>query len=140
MLTAASALLLCAGCGSGYNMAEVSGVVTLDGKPLSNATILFMPKATAGNDAGPPSNATTDENGKYTLTTAESGSGAMVGKHQVQVFTVSDQPTGEGEGGDNVYSKANAEKLPAHYNTASTLTFDVPAGGTSEANFELKSK
>jgi hypothetical protein len=29
-------------------------------------------------------------------------------------------------------------KIPSRYNTDSELTFDVPSGGTGEANFDLK--
>ncbi len=134
-VVAASVLLCCAGCGSPFEIAPVSGVVTLDDKPLANATIFFMPM---GDGAiGPSSSAVTGDDGRFTLKTPEDGEGAVVGKHRVSISTVVDTPA---SGDDNIYDNSNREKLPSRYNSASTLEFDVPAEGTDAANFALQSK
>jgi hypothetical protein len=131
--------LACTGCGgSAYDLAPVSGTVTLDGEPLAGATVLFIPIAEVGSDAGPASNGTTDAAGKYTLTSAEAFEGAVVGKHQVMITTVSDE--GGDSASDDVYSDAgNQEKLPARYNAATTLKIEVPSGGTNAADFDTTS-
>jgi len=59
--------------------------------------------------------------------------GAVVGVHQVSISTqVSTDPTGTR---DDLPS--TPEKLPARYNSETTLSFDVPAGGTDKADFKL---
>lgn len=78
------------GCGGGEKgpeLAPVSGVVTLDGKPVANASILFNP--TAG---GQPATGMTDASGKYTLRTKKPGDGAIVGAHGVGI-TMTKAPT-----------------------------------------------
>ena len=131
--------LLCTGCGgSDYDMAPVTGTVTLDTQPLEGATVTFSPMGTGTTDAGPSSTGTTDADGKYTLTSAEGFSGAVVGRHQVRVTTVSDD--GGSSESDDIYSGGgNAEKLPARYNTETTVEFDVPAGGLDAANIDATS-
>ena len=75
-----------AGCsGNGYRIASVSGVVTLNGEPLREASVVFQPAA-KGNP-GPPSSATTDDDGRFTLAFAGEKPGAVVGKHVVIVST-----------------------------------------------------
>jgi hypothetical protein len=119
--------LLAAGCSGG--LAAVSGTVTLDGQPAAGVSVTFQPAE--GTQGG--SYATTDAQGRYTLKrVADDRSGAAVGKHKV-VLSMSKQAAGNAE-------SASLERLPARYNTKSDLTFDVPSGGTSDANFELKSK
>lgn len=72
------------GCGGGseLDVGEVTGVVTLDGKPLPNAVVTFVPKA-----GGPSGVGTTDAEGKYQLLTVEEA-GAVVGEHLVSIVCV----------------------------------------------------
>jgi len=89
----ALAAVLAAGCGGGSNYARVSGVVTVDGKPYKNAVVAFQPVGGQGNTApGRGSSAVTDENGRYTLTTDDGQTGAVVGKHKVRIQTKRDNP------------------------------------------------
>jgi len=121
---AALAGLALAGCGGG--LPSVSGVVTLDGKPLANASVSFQPEG--GGTQG--SYAKTDEEGRYTLKVVGSDrAGAVAGKHVVRISQF------EGSGSDS----GGREKLPARYNAKTTLTFEVPAGGTDKADFALQS-
>ena len=56
------------GCGPGYDVVSVKGRITLDGKPLTNATILTQPIGTKENNTpGPGSFAETDSDGNYEL-------------------------------------------------------------------------
>src|SRR5438067_2166344 len=105
-------LLGAAGCGSS-NIAPVSGKVTLDGKPLANATVIFEPISSEKNP-GPGSTAKTDENGQYTMQLMTGrANGALVGKHKVMI-------TAYPGGGDAPSSGANmiAQKclVPDRYN------------------------
>ena len=57
-----------AGCGSSasYELAPVSGVVTLNGKAVPDTQIIFQPKGTADNPSpGPGSTAFCDDAGKF---------------------------------------------------------------------------
>ncbi|HLQ44966.1 MAG TPA: GYF domain-containing protein, partial [Planctomycetaceae bacterium] len=64
--------------------AEVAGVVRLNGKPVSNALVLFRPDRSQGT-VGPPSVGQTDAAGQFKLTINNTHAGAVVGKHQVAV-------------------------------------------------------
>ncbi len=136
----------CIGCGpGGPALGTVSGVVTLDGKPVTDGLITFSPEG-----GGPTATGTTDATGKYELISGDR-KGAPVGKHKVTVTTLqkaeavpevrSDSPEyakmAAGGGGD--YSKQPPkEKIPAKYNTATELTQEVKSG-SNEINLELKS-
>lgn len=128
------------GCARGPEYAPVSGRVTLDGKPLAGASVVFQPVAVAGFDAGGfGSSGKTDADGRYTLRVAgpTDRDGAFLGKHRVSVTT---RTTESAPGSDEITPTKGGEKVPAKYNTQTQLTFDVPASGTTTADFELKSK
>jgi hypothetical protein len=70
------------GCNDkGLNLASVEGVVTLDGTPVSDAGLVFMP---ADPSRGPPASGATDAEGKFTLMTANQA-GAIIGEHRVAI-------------------------------------------------------
>lgn len=125
------------GCAAG-DVAAVSGRVTLDGKPLAGVWVNFYPAAAPGRpNPGYPSvsAAPTDADGRYTLTIPQTRqAGAVVGPHAVSVNTFT-APEPEGSSS----TKPHFDPLPAKYTTPSELRFDVPAGGTTEANFDLVS-
>jgi hypothetical protein len=131
------ALVLALGCGSG-KVAPVSGTVTLDGKALAGVTVTFSPIAEAkALEAGDSSMGKTDDKGHFTLETSKGKRGARVGKHRVIISRLQVEATADGDarrGGPPV-----AETLPSKFNTETTLTFEVPSGGTDKANFDLKS-
>ena len=69
------------GCGSrGPTLVRVRGTVTLDGKPVEGAAVMFMPKF-----EGRPATGTTAADGSFTLSTPPTGAGALVGQHAVTV-------------------------------------------------------
>ena len=84
---ALAALWLCAGCGR-TNLVKVQGTVTLDGKPLSWATIAFNPIGGQGR----PASGLSDENGSFQLTTSRTNDGAAPGEYKV---TVTKEQAGE---------------------------------------------
>ncbi len=69
--------MLFAGCSG---LVAVQGVVTLDGQPLPNAKVMFMPAA-----GGRPAEGTTDAAGKFRLTTNSPHDGAAAGEYVVSV-------------------------------------------------------
>ncbi len=71
--------LVQAGCGG---TAEVKGRVTLDGKPVAGATILFVPEP--GSSAR-PATGFTDAEGNFRLTTFRPNDGAVVGAYKIVV-------------------------------------------------------
>ena len=114
-----SLVLLLVGCGGPEHpdVGRVSGVVTLDGQPLSEATIMFQPTQ------GRASIATTDSAGKYSLTYLDGVPGALLGAHKVIIRT--EVP---GEDGQPPIVK---EKLPKKYHEQTELTAEVKPGSNS---------
>ena len=116
-----------AGCGGPEHpeVGRVSGVVTLDGQPLAEATVMFQPTK------GRASIATTDSAGKYSLIYLDGVPGAMLGAHKVIIRT--EIP---GEDGQPPIAK---EKLPKKYHDHTELTAEVKPGSNT-FDFELKSQ
>jgi len=80
IVTVFCALGLCIGCGSdGLGTAPVSGMVTLDGKPVEGAGVMFSPV-----NPGPIAIGTTDAEGRFVLATGKL-TGAMLGEHKVTI-------------------------------------------------------
>ncbi|QDT20662.1 carboxypeptidase regulatory-like domain-containing protein [Gimesia chilikensis] len=129
-----SSLLFCfSGCAGGSGeavpeLADVNGVVTMDGAPLVNAKVIFEPQETTGNARRRASSATTQEDGSYNLDYNEDASGASLGKHRVVIIKLTDNPEDAGK-----------QLVPTKYNDKSELTADVKADGNT-INFDLKSK
>jgi hypothetical protein len=137
-LTPVALFLFIAGC-SAPTTAPVSGRITLDEKPLANATVIFQPISENSNP-GPGSQGKTDRNGNFTLTLMKKGEpiGAIVGNHKVSITAYEGHDgTVPSSGSDMKFAK---RIVPAEYNVNSTLTFEVPAGGSASANFDLKSE
>ena len=137
-VTLAAALIV--GCGpAGPRIAPVSGTVTMDGKPLANAGILFQPIGSAENpNPGRGSAGVTDANGRFALKIDGEIDGAVVARHRVCISSVKksaiDPETGSEDG-----APAEREMIPPQYNFTSKLEFDVPPEGTDKADFQLDS-
>lgn len=113
-----------AGCGgSEVDLGTVSGIVTMDGKPLPQALVRFVPES-----GGRASSSVTDEEGKYNLLYTARVEGALVGPAKVTITT-----------GDPEMSKQYPETVPARYNEETTLQVEVEPGH-NEHNFALHSK
>ncbi len=137
---AGAATVALAGCGkAGY--AHVSGVVTVNGKPYANCMVQFLPESSKDH-ANPGRGAVghTDENGRYSLKTVDGVRGAAVGKNQVQIRSeylkgVKGFEYWDPAAGKTV--KTNDDPIPREWNVQSNHEFDVPAGGTDQANFDI---
>jgi hypothetical protein len=134
-------LLGCSSASKPYKTAAVSGRVTLDGKPLAGARVIFQVEHTpqAGLVSGPEAHGETDANGNYSLTTVFKDRGATVGRNRVMISTRKLQRPANNP--DGPVKEVAPEKVPGKYFTdKAPLYFDVPARGTSSANFDLTSK
>lgn len=124
------------GCSRGPATAEVSGTVTLDGKPLSFGSVMFQSAA-----GGQPARGDIQPDGTFVLSTFQPGDGAMVGNHRVRVVCYSSQdPAKQGQGpmGDSLGQLL----IPERYTSlgASGLSADVPPEGLTDYKIELVSK
>jgi hypothetical protein len=136
----ATGLAAVLGCSSGGpDVVPVSGTVTLNGKPLANATVAFSPIARPGEViAGDGSAGKTDANGDYTLTTSRGVAGAQVGRHRVRITVLTREPgTGDRRRPRGGWPVKNT--IPPRYNGDTELTFEVIAGRPNKADFSLTS-
>jgi hypothetical protein len=119
------------GCsGQRSDLATVSGVVTLDGQPLPQATLFFQPMAN-----GPASFGLTDESGRYSLMYKQGVPGAVVGSHQVKITTFQ-----EGDRAADPPVERAPEILPNRYHGASELTAEVLPSKKNQIDFDLLSE
>jgi hypothetical protein len=125
-------ILSLTGCGGGGEpipeLAQVTGVVTMDGAPLDGAKIIFEPQQSADKARRRASSATTESDGSYTLQYNSDASGATPGSHKVLISKMPDDPEQAGE-----------QLIPAKYNNKTELTAEVKEGDNS-FDFDLKSK
>jgi len=135
LLTTSVLIGMCIGCGTGgaASRAPVEGKVTLDGTPVQDGSITFVPTGgTKGPSAGGPI-----QGGRYSLPAAD---GPVVGRHRVEIRAP--QPTGKKlpdpyQPGKTVDQVLDA--VPERYNTASTLERDVNSG-RNVIDFELTTR
>lgn len=120
-----------AGCGGGNGppLGNVSGTVTLDGKPLADVEVCFAPAR------GRASIGRTDGSGRYALTFVGKTKGALVGAHRVSV----NWPLGDPEDDAREQKAGSRPPIPDRYSRQSTLTADV-RGGSNTFDFALESK
>ena len=132
-------------CGGGAIKTEgVTGVVTLDGEPLANATVYFTPAE--GSSGASQSVGTTNEAGEYKLQTllGAADAGTTPGDYVVTIDCVDEVPTGDmklNDDGDEVPETEEIQRVPARYLNASTsgLTATVVKGANT-FNFDLTSE
>lgn len=129
-----------AGCG-GRVSAPVSGVVTLNGQPQEGIFIYFKPDLPPGADplkGLSQSYARTDKEGKFSMKFMDADkdrSGALVTSHTV---TADDERTfGSGLEPDPAGgTRPKRSRVPTGWSDR----FEVPPGGSTEANFELSNR
>ena len=119
----------------------------LDGRPLPNVGLMFVPLAEDGSDpnVGPGSLGRTDDEGRFVLETVRGEKGAVPTTHVVRISlaTESDTPESEEdftpEGNLAAGSQRRRVTLPASAGDGS-LRFVVPPEGTDEAVIALESE
>jgi hypothetical protein len=110
----------------------LEGTVTLDGKPLADATVSLGPmRATAPG----PFSGTTDSSGHFVLGAADDpGGGAVPGEYYVNITTVDPGP-----GDESTPPPTQKEVVPMAYRNSSTKV-TVPPEGDADVKFDLKSR
>lgn len=141
--------LFLGGC-SAPHYATVEGTVTLDGKPLADLEVQFIPEPTTATGR-PPISAYTDEDGRYRIE-ATGTSGVSVGKHRVCINDATLMMPGGGKmdvdpdsgapGAPGVNQQTKRSRVPNTYSDATRTPFQAVdiRPGTQTQNFALKSK
>lgn len=133
----------CSGSPDGPEMAPISGTVMLDGKPLVGAEVFFVANGFEGFGK-------TKESGQYSLVR-----GAPVGECKVYISklpeakvgasglpaAIADDPEQMAAMGQAMASSGRGVKplLPPEFSDPekTKLSFSVPSGGSTDANFDL---
>jgi hypothetical protein len=112
-------LAVLAGCGkSGPEVAPVSGRVTLDGKPIKFANVIFQVEGKS------PGVGRTDDNGRYVLMYKRGVPGAPIGQNRVSIALDTELARGP-------------QTVPARYNTETELEREVMPGDDNVFDFDL---
>jgi len=76
-----------------YDLAPVHGTVTLEGKPLSGAKVMFAPVEVGDNpNPGKPAFGLIQDDGSFMLSTYRTNDGAVVGEHWVSIVKLAVKP------------------------------------------------
>ena len=144
--TASLLLVLLLGCSHtppGPPLAPASGVVTLDGKPLAAADVMFVPQ---GETKGQGAVARTDIAGAFELLTQDrQHKGAPVGSYRViinKLVTPDGRDYVPDPNAGPIDTGGFKELLPAAYSDMgqTKLEATVPPGGVKDLTFKLSSK
>lgn len=115
------AVLASSGCGD--SLAQVTGTVEFDGKPLKQGQIGFIP------EKGRPSYGTIVDGKIVEVTTKTKGDGLPPGDYKVQITAV--------ENPDDIYKSKSL--LPARYGNPGTSGFQASIkAGTNTVEFKMK--
>jgi hypothetical protein len=143
--------LLAAGCARGPEFVAVEGTVTLNGKPLPEVEVVFLPDSGAGNP-GPRSAAYTDQQGRYKLFCDQSGrTGTVAGPTRVcviditAVVSLADMPgawrpvvfRGRRDGRPGATTRTRSRVPPAYGSVARTPLRVVVAPGQTVFDFDI---
>ncbi|QDU76789.1 hypothetical protein Pan97_38460 [Bremerella volcania] len=132
LLLAAFGLL--AGCSSDSNRALVQGTITLDGKPLPGASVVFQPQQST---PGQTARGRTDDSGKYTLRVRGQES-VVPGEYRVEVKVVNEIVNNQGM---VVGEKEDPKlKIDRRFNDQTTLTANVQPGQENDFSFDVSLK
>jgi hypothetical protein len=126
--------LALAGCGGPV---DVRGKVTMNGKPLAGATVIFIPES-----GGPEAGALTDEEGNFRLTGTKT-EGTLPGEYRVTV-SKKEWPPGVTPPEPAKLTldsmKVMRETIPLKYRVKDKTPFrvTVPSGGTKDVDLALE--
>ncbi|RCS54093.1 hypothetical protein DTL42_02775 [Bremerella cremea] len=123
-LAFATVFICLTGC-SGETMVPVTGVVTLDGKPVSGLEVNFEPTGDVADRA--TATGYTQEDGSFSLVYPGYKQGAPVGEYIVRIA------------GAESLDDGTKVRVPAKYNTESELKETVTSSD-KEFTFDLESK
>src|SRR5262245_26805362 len=138
------AALVCLPACSGGPLTKVTGVVMLDGKPLHDAVVVFVP---ADPKLRTTDSARTDPEGKFVIESNPRRAGLKPGNYKVYITKWVDKKTGKAPPEQDMDQLRLGGKLknalPDRYSKrtgTAVLTAEVNAGDTELPPFELTSK
>jgi hypothetical protein len=134
-------------------LTPVTGKITLEGEPIADAKVVFLPQKLFIEQSlpHPPAAAVTDADGTFRLRT-DGADGAPAGDYLVLISKRDDQPSIEqpdlsvielirdlDEPRNDLPTEPwmSAETIPFFYNRQTTLRFTIPPKGTNQADFQL---
>jgi hypothetical protein len=138
IVLAAVALLVCSGCGSSVRLGQVDGTVQLDGKPIGQVMVIFVP-----DDRNlPQSTAITDEHGHFQMRCNNGSMGAAIGEHRVTLVDGSAAPASKGRNDDPPEpTEQPPNRIPSAYNQATkTPLRQTVAAGSQTITLEIASE
>ncbi|MBL8891851.1 MAG: carboxypeptidase regulatory-like domain-containing protein [Planctomycetaceae bacterium] len=129
-------------------LVQISGTVTMDGRPLAGAAVYFHDRPNRVYSYG-----TTDEVGHYSLMFDSRTAGVLPGEKEIEITTAKNPAAGErdsvaesDESSDEEQKNkaterkgAPGELVPAKYNTQTMLKFTVTESNSS-VDFSLESR
>src|SRR5262245_42253094 len=139
-----SALLISAAAlvGCGARTSAVQGVVLLDGKPVPNASVQFVPQG-AGRDA----TGQTDASGAFSMSTFQPGDGVVAGDYKVVIAPPigTPDPTVYASNEEAMAAAAKApppkaSSFPQQYTRPDQTPLKQTVQVSGKVTFDLKSK
>jgi 5-hydroxyisourate hydrolase-like protein (transthyretin family) len=119
------------GCGGGGRV-PVEGVVTMNGKPLTGATVMLL--GSEGSSQERTFRGETDADGKFQISTANgSSNGVPPGEYSVFITSVKIPP------GASETTRIPPDPVPVKWRDGSQK-YTVPPGGATDANFVISSR
>lgn len=127
LLLLTAGCLVAAGCGPADSRVAVEGSVTLDGRPLAEGQVIFVPNEKSLGAEGAAIAA-----GRFTIR-------VHPGPHRVEIVSMAREERPVPAGGLPEQGITFRNLVPSRYNEKSTLTADVAPAGSSRLDFELTS-
>lgn len=128
------AALAIGGCSRGLDLAPATGRVSLDGKPVTDASVMYLPA-----NGGPVATGSTDSQGAFELHTTNEA-GALVGRHRVTISKSELQNVIDGAPGPG--GAKLVWHIPERFSRAeaSGLEAEIKRGESNTRHFELQSQ
>jgi len=127
----------CGGSGDAPKLFPVEGILTIDGAPVANVTVSFIPDNSRGAK-GPASSGLTDATGKFSLKGPDGRPGAIPGFHKVTASCPFDLNKGSSPTGEAPPKDANGCSIPGKYSMVDYTTLTAEVKDSAEANADLK--
>jgi hypothetical protein len=126
------------GCSRGVPLGQVDGTVRLDGAPIADVMVTFIPE----DGKLPQSTAFTDSDGRFRLRCNNGSMGAAIGRHRVVVIDAAQAPSGKTKDDDELPEGKDApsSRIPFKYGRADkTPLRQSVEGGTQDLVIEIES-